>query len=272
MKKDLNKIYEKRAKRFLILALILIVGFVLWVLTYEEKPPVLFPLDDAQASYTIEKEDIFYSIHYKSISDKNKSYDCPAGFDLFGFNSGKCKEIVESDVTVYVGESNIDLSSLEGRGVKISGRFVFSDKQCIASKCILLSKFNNKYVAINIYNIRENLIDFVDQRPRDKIISYTVGTGDTLQTVSDKFIISIDTIKWENNLVSDSIIAGQHLNILPVSGVAHTVVAGDTIESLAQKYSTNKQKIIDYPFNNYADPEKFTLISGEILIIPDGKK
>lgn len=120
--------------------------------------------------------------------------------------------------------------------------------------------------------ITENPISSVNQQPRDKIITYIVVKGDTLQSISDKFSISIDTIKWENSLVSNSIIEGQRLNILPVSGVAHIVATGDTIESLALKYHTNKQKIIDYPFNEYADPEKFILIPGTTIIIPDGEK
>ncbi len=121
-------------------------------------------------------------------------------------------------------------------------------------------------------SIRENNISSVNQQPRGKIITYTVAEGDTLQSIADKFSVSIDTIKWENNLVSNSILEGQSLNILPVTGVTHIVEEGDTIEALALKYQANKQKIIDYPFNNYKDPEKFTLIPGMVIIIPDGKK
>ncbi|GEM_PF-2688871 len=272
MVKNSNKKYEKRAKRFLLLVLVLIVGFLIFLLSYKDKAPVLFPLDDSKATYTIEESDNFYSIHYRSTSDKNKSYDCPdEGFYIF-FDRSKCKERVERDVTVYVGESNIDLSFLESRRVKISGRFVFSDKQCITSRCILFGKYNNKYVAINIHSIREDTVSFINQQPRGKIITYVVAKDDTLQSIADKFSISLDTIKWENNLQTNSITQGQRLDILPVTGVAHTVEAGHTIESLALKYRTSKQKIIDYPFNNYKDIEKFTLIPGSIIIIPEGKK
>lgn len=272
MRNYLNKKYEKRAKRFLLLVLILIVGFAIWLLNYKDKAPVLFPLDDSKATYTIEKSDNFYSIHYRSTSDKNKSYSCPTkGFYLF-FDRSKCKEKIDNDMGVYIGNSNVDLASFNGKNVKISGRFIYSDKQCTLSKCINFSKYNNKFVAFNINNIREDTESFINKQPRDKIIDYVVAEGDTLQSIAGKFSISLDTIKWENNLQTNSIAQGHRLNILPVTGVAHTVEAGDTIESLALKYRTSKQKIIDYPFNKYANPETFSLIPGSIIIIPEGKK
>lgn len=108
--------------------------------------------------------------------------------------------------------------------------------------------------------------------PRGKIIEYTVTKNDTLELIAQYFSISPDTIRWENNLSRDKLLEGQVIRILPVTGVSHVVDNGDTIDYLAIKYNTNKQKIIDYPFNQYSDPTKFTLIPGTILIIPDGKK
>ena len=36
---------------------------------------------------------------------------------------------------------------------------------------------------------------------RDKIITYTVEKGDTIETIAQKFAISSDTIRWENNFL-----------------------------------------------------------------------
>ena len=110
------------------------------------------------------------------------------------------------------------------------------------------------------------------QKPRNKTITYTIDNDDTLKTIAQKFSISENTIRWENNLTDDTLKAGQTLQILPVTGVSHIVVAGDTVQSLAQQYKTDPQKIIDYPYNNYVDTQTFTLITGEKIIIPDGKK
>ena len=66
----------------------------------------------------------------------------------------------------------------------------------------------------------------ISQKPRDKIITYTVEKGDTISTIAKKFDISIDTVKWANNLTSDDISIGDELKMLPVSGISHKVVKG----------------------------------------------
>lgn len=108
--------------------------------------------------------------------------------------------------------------------------------------------------------------------PRDKIIEYVAGSTDTMSHIAVKFNISKETIRLENGLTTDDVYEGQTLRILPVTGVSHKAVKGDTIHSLAKKYKTDAQKIADYPYNKFADNESFTLIPGEILIIPDGMK
>src|SRR5580698_4547742 len=60
----------------------------------------------------------------------------------------------------------------------------------------------------------------ISQKPRDKTITYQVERGDTLGTVANKFGISENTIRWANNLNSDTLTVGQSLQILPVSGIA----------------------------------------------------
>lgn len=109
----------------------------------------------------------------------------------------------------------------------------------------------------------------ISQKPRAEIIEYEVQPGDTVSSIADKFNISTDTIKWANDLDSiHSIKPGQKLKILPVSGVAHTVKSGDTLESVAKKYSAEQQAILDYPFNDV--PDDFRLKVGQVLTIPDG--
>lgn len=107
------------------------------------------------------------------------------------------------------------------------------------------------------------------KKPRAEIIEYEVKTGDTLSKIAEEYGISTETVKWANNLDSvHQIKPGQKLKILPVSGVAHTVVAGDTLESTAKKYSAEQQAVLDFPFNDIADD--FKLKVGQVLIIPDG--
>lgn len=110
------------------------------------------------------------------------------------------------------------------------------------------------------------------KKPRDKVITYTVQKGDTLETIATKFEISADTLRWANDLDTDALAIGDQLKILPVTGVAHKVLEGESIYSIAKKFDTEPQKIADFPFNDFANPETFSLVVGQILIVPDGIK
>jgi len=110
----------------------------------------------------------------------------------------------------------------------------------------------------------------VSEKPRAEIIDYVVKPGDTVSAIAQKFGISIDTIRWANNLESiSSIKPGQVLKILPVTGIAHKVKKGETVYSIAKYYSTDPQGIVDFPFNTFVDDETFSLAVGQILIVPD---
>lgn len=111
-------------------------------------------------------------------------------------------------------------------------------------------------------------------KPRDKVVTYKVENGDTISTIAKDYGISTDTIIWENNLTSaNDISIGQEIKILPVSGIAHAVRAGETIYSIATKYSlSSAQPIVDFPFNTFRNDETFALNIGDTLIIPGGVK
>ena len=102
------------------------------------------------------------------------------------------------------------------------------------------------------------------------MITYAVAEGDTLSTVAQKFGVSVDTIKWANDLKRDSLSIGQELKIPPVSGMIHKVREGDTVQSIAKRYKTDAQKIVNFPFNDFADLDTFALNVGVTLIVPDG--
>ena len=110
------------------------------------------------------------------------------------------------------------------------------------------------------------------QKPRDKVIDYTVERGDTLSTIAEKFGISVETIRWANDLVNDNITVGDSLKILPVTGISYKVQKGDSVYSIAKKLDTDAQKIVDFPFNDFANPETFSLVEGQMLVVPDGIK
>ena len=71
---------------------------------------------------------------------------------------------------------------------------------------------------------------------------------------------------WENNL-GKTLKVGQELNILPVTGIMHTIKKGDTFAKIASKYEVEIQDIT--VFNNI-DATKLTI--GNKIIIPNGVK
>ena len=108
---------------------------------------------------------------------------------------------------------------------------------------------------------------------KGEVTEYRVQEGDTVSSIAQKFGVSIDTIVWENNLKSAASLKPQQiLRILPVTGVKYKVSRGETIYSIAKKFQVDAQNIIDYPFNTFSDDEKFALLAGQDLVIPDGVK
>lgn len=107
-------------------------------------------------------------------------------------------------------------------------------------------------------------------KPRDRVLSYAVQKGDTLGKIADTFGISEDTIRWANDLKGDKLVVGQQVRVPPVTGVVHTVKEGDTVYSIAKKYKTDAQNIVNFPFNDFEDLDTFTLRIGQELVVPNG--
>ncbi len=100
-----------------------------------------------------------------------------------------------------------------------------------------------------------------------QISTYTVREGDTIGTIAQMFKISANTIRWANNLSSNTLKPGQELVILPISGVRHIVKSGDTIATIAKKYGADQSDVLSY--NGLLPSSKLAL--GDEIIIPDGE-
>lgn len=101
--------------------------------------------------------------------------------------------------------------------------------------------------------------------PTRQVTSYTTVSGDTVDSVAQKFGITADTVKWANNLTSNTLTAGTKLDILPRNGVLYTAKQGDTVDSIAQKYKSDAASI-----TSYNDLEISGLTAGIKVIIPNG--
>jgi N-acetylmuramoyl-L-alanine amidase len=97
---------------------------------------------------------------------------------------------------------------------------------------------------------------------------YTVQSGDSLGSIAEKNKVSVNTILWANDIGNaDSIMPGDVLFILPVSGVKYTIKSGDNLDSIASKFKAEKDKII--AFNDL--PANGEIEVGKEIVIPDGQ-
>lgn len=96
---------------------------------------------------------------------------------------------------------------------------------------------------------------------------YTVEEGDTIASIAADFDISTNTILWANGLSERTVLkVGDHLSILPTTGVLHTVASGDTVSEIASKYDVKISEVLEY--NNLGEDAKLAL--GQKVIVPDG--
>lgn len=107
-----------------------------------------------------------------------------------------------------------------------------------------------------------------DHNVNGQVSIYVVREGDSLSQIASLFGVSVNTIRWANNLnIGDPIHEGQTLVILPITGVEHTVRPGETIEGIAQAFHGDAQEILRYNgLSGNGD-----LKSGMTITIPDGE-
>lgn len=105
------------------------------------------------------------------------------------------------------------------------------------------------------------------EKPKNGTISrYVVRPGDTLSGIGKLFGVSVNTIRWANDMAPGSTLRiGQELVILPVTGMRYAVKPGDTIASIAKKYGADAGEIASY--NDISG----SLAVGSEIIIPDGE-
>lgn len=203
------------------------------------------------------------------------------------FLSSYTKDKVMFFSNIFEKNKNTMVKSILIKRGKRNRFFLHVSAMAVLSLGVLISPFITEQ---NPFSKNQNLLSFaqdistqkqsietqdvfqtqLSEKPRSEIISYTVQKGDTLSGIAKKFGISEDTIRWQNNLSNDDLTVGDSLQILPVTGIAHKVASGDTIYTIAKKYSSNPQAIVDFPFNDFADPQTFSLVVGQTVIVPDG--
>ncbi len=100
------------------------------------------------------------------------------------------------------------------------------------------------------------------------ITTYIVKSGDTLSSIASQFSISVNTIRWANDLTTKTskISIGDELTILPVTGVEYSVKKGDTLSGIALKFDVSQSDILEYN-----DIEADAVTVGMNLIVPNAE-
>lgn len=115
----------------------------------------------------------------------------------------------------------------------------------------------------------ESIISLDPTQPDYAVYKHEVQRGQTLSEIADVYSINAATIKWANELTSDTLKVGQVLKIPEIDGVFIKVKKGDTFESLVAKHGSDKVSIIDLNSNLFdrLDPQ---LKEGMEIFIPGG--
>jgi LysM repeat protein len=126
--------------------------------------------------------------------------------------------------------------------------------------------------------VTETPLPTPEDTPEPTTITYEVRPGDTLSTIADKFGTEIQRIREMNLLTTDALQVGQVLRMPYVPGVTtpegiptptaepfqYTVQAGDTLLSIALRFDTSLNQIMN--MNGLRDEHSLNV--GQILVIP----
>ena len=104
--------------------------------------------------------------------------------------------------------------------------------------------------------------------PSDRISVYVVREGDTLSDIAVMFGVSVNTIRWANNLTTSTVIRpGQTLILLPIDSFQHTVAKNETLEGIVKKYGGDINETRN--FNGWSS--EYEPKVGTVVIVPNGE-
>lgn len=116
-------------------------------------------------------------------------------------------------------------------------------------------------------------LTIIPERGRRGAIVYVVQPGDNVWKIAQSFGLQPETVLWSNPELEawpDYITVGQELFILPVDGAYHQVKAGDTLQSVAERYRVDASAIIECEYNDLSEP--YELQEGQRLVVPGGSR
>ncbi len=114
----------------------------------------------------------------------------------------------------------------------------------------------------------------IPERPRYDSVIYRVTRGDAMLSIADEYKITSETILYVNKQLEDNphnLKPGMELTIPPVDGLYYEWQDGDTFETVAEKFDTTPEEIINFPGNrvDLTDPK---IDPGTLAMIPGGSR
>lgn len=207
-------------------------------------------------TYVVQKGDTLYSIANKlgtTVEELKKENNLTSNTLQIGeILRIPTKEIYEEEENIYIVKK---------------GDSLYSIAQANNTTVDELKKLNN--LTSNILSTGELLKIPSPLLPET---SYTVKKGDSLYSIAKKYNTTVDELKRINNLTSNTISIGQKLKLpsnkedeieKEENTITYTVQKGDSLYSIARKYSTTIDRIKE--LNNL---NTNLLGVGQILLIP----
>ncbi len=112
----------------------------------------------------------------------------------------------------------------------------------------------------------------ISKKANYNVTEYRVEFGDALFSIAKNFNVKPETVLWANyDLLQDSpdsLRVGQELQIPPTDGVYYKVQEGDTLQSIADKFSATADDILNWPGNDLdlanpkVDPGAYVMVPG----------
>jgi murein DD-endopeptidase MepM/ murein hydrolase activator NlpD len=107
------------------------------------------------------------------------------------------------------------------------------------------------------------------------MVEYTVQRGDSVFSIAKQFNIKPETVLFANYDIlqdsPDSLRVGQVLKIPAVDGVYYQWQDGDTLDSIAAKFSANVDDILNFPGNKF-DLTNPVIKQGDYVMVPGGSR
>lgn len=117
----------------------------------------------------------------------------------------------------------------------------------------------------------ETITALEDYEADYKTFKHEVEKGETLSSIAELYQLEIDSLRWANDLSSDSLNIGQILRIPEIDGTFWVAEPGDTLEKIAIETEGTVADILDLNSHLWAYEEDPKLEVGMEIFIPGGK-